>query len=415
MPTKTSDPFADLLASAAKKYNGLSVGSMEDVASDVKAISTGNLAIDYCIGVGGIPLGRSIELYGPPSSGKTTTALQAAAELQKIIIAGGDPERGIKPDDIILYLDYEQSMDKDYAVALGLNTKHPSLKFTQPDTLEDGVNFAIAAVKTGRVRLLIFDSVASMNPSAKADAEIGKSLPAVQAKLMKDFTLTFNSVLANNNASAIFINHQMEAMSMGGRPGMPPKTTTPGGVALKYFASLRIQYTQVKQNKETVIDGLSNEKVERIMSTDVKVKVTKNKMAPPYREALVRVRFGRGFDNFWSAMQVLLANKKVMYSASYYKFHNIEAQGLAPEWMPRSPSGTKPPVINGTKQLFNAADAHPEWRDGIIKLAEEVVSENVEILSKVAPQQEADEEEDELDEETSKELEDMESGDRVEF
>lgn len=397
MARAASDPFDDLLKTAEKKYN-LRVGSMDDVAEDVHALTTGNMAIDTALGIGGIPLGRSVELYGPPSCGKTTTALQVAADLQRIIKSGGDEARGIKPNDIILYLDYEQAMDKVYANALGLDTKHASLKFSQPDTLEDGVNFAIAAVKTGRVRLVIFDSVAAMNPSAKAEAEIGKSLPAVQAKLMKDFTLNFNGALYNHNATAIFLNHQMEVMAMGGasRPGMPPPTTTPGGKALKYFASVRIEYKQIKQNKASVVDPLTNEKVDRVQSTDVKVKVTKNKVAPPFREAVVRVRFGRGFDNFWTAMQILLANKKVMYSSGRYYFHNVRDLGLVPEWMAEEKTGTHRPYIHGENAVFTNADKDPEWREGLILLAEEVVRLNEDALARVVPLGD-DEEEDEED------------------
>lgn len=378
-----ADELADLVSKASKKYNGLVVGNIDDVVSDVNVISTGNIAIDTIIGIGGFPLGRSIELFGPPSCGKTTTALQSAGELQKTIIAGGDESRGIHADDVILFLDYEQTIDPDYAKALGFDMSHPSVLTTQPDTLEDGVNFAIAAIKTGRIRLVIVDSVASMNPSAKAEAEIGKSLPAVQAKLLKDFGLTMNSVLSNHNCSAIYLNHQVEVMSMGGpsRPGMGPRISTPGGAAMKYFASLRIQYTQIKTNKGMRLDPLTNSMQEYPISTDVKVKVIKNKVAPTGREAIVRVRFGRGFDNLWSSMQVLIANKKIVYSTGYFYFHNLADYGLVPEWMERAKTGQMRPFVRGEEHLYQIADQNPDWREGLIAVAEEVVKENSSAVS----------------------------------
>lgn len=385
-----------LLKSANKKYN-LSVGGMEDIAEDVLRVSTGNIAIDAAIG-GGMPLGRSVELYGPPSCGKTTTGLQTLIAAQRIIKTGGSKELGISKDDRLVYFDYEYAMDKEYAKALGLDVEHKSLLFAQPDTLEDGANFALAAAETGDIRFMVFDSVAAMNPSAKAEAEIGKSLPAVQAKLMKDFGTNLNGVIARNNCGVILLNHETEKMSMGGRPGMPPQIVTPGGTAVKYFASVRVRYTRIRENKGKMIDPITRENIEVPVSSDVVVKTTKNKTYPPFRSATVRVRFGQGFDNFWTALQILLANKKVMYEASRYYFHNLADEGGAPEWMDRAKTGTQRPVIHGEANVFAAGDEHPEWRELLISIAERIVAENKDALAKVVPQTEEElDEAEELD------------------
>lgn len=386
---KATDPLTALLNSAEKKYN-LKVGSLQDVAEDIKAISTGNSAIDYAMGQG-VPLGRSVEFYGLPSSGKTTAALQTAANLQKIIRNGGDKNLGIAKDDVILYLDYEQAIDKEYAEKLGLDMAHESFLFTQPDTLESGTNFALQALETGRIRLIIFDSVAAMNPSVKAEAEIGKSLPAVAAKLMKDFMMNLNPVLYKNNASALFLNHQMEKMSMGGRPGMPPAQTTPGGIALKYFASVRVQFSKIREIKQDVVDPLTGELTPQALASDVRIKIAKNKVAPPFREVIVRVRFGEGFDELATALQVLIAHKKIVYATGYYKFHRLEEAGLAPEWMPRAKAGTNPPQIHGEKKVYAAAKAHPEWRDALISMAQDIIKEAGTGM-KLAEEEEGDEE-----------------------
>jgi recombination protein RecA len=405
----TESALDALLKTSNKKFN-LSVGGMEDIAEDVVRVSTGNIAIDAALG-GGIPLGRSTELYGPPSCGKTTTALQAAVWTQNVIKGGGSTELGISKDDRMVYFDYEYAMDKEYAKALGLDVEHRSLLFTQPDTLEDGANFALKAAETGEIRFMIFDSVAAMNPSAKAEAEIGKPLPAVQAKLMKDFGVNLNSIIARNNCGVVFLNHEHEKMSMNARPGMPPQITTPGGVATKYFASVRVRYQRIRENRGEMTDPITNEKISVPISSDVKVKTTKNKTFSPFREATVRVRFGRGFDNFWTALQILIANKKIMYEASRYYFHNLADQGGAPEWMDRAKTGTQRPLIHGEANVFDAADEHTEWRDLLIDIAAKIVEDNSGNLDRVVR---AGEEEAEIDEDIEGALADLPtSGNRV--
>jgi len=372
----SNDPLASVIDKAMKKYN-MVIGPMSAVAHDINTVTTGNMALDVAMG-DGVPMGRSLELFGPPSCGKTTMALQTAAEYQRIILAGGDPKRGIGPDDRIVYLDYEQAMDKEYARSLGLDTDHETFIFAQPDSLEDGANLSIDMVKTDRVRLFVYDSVAFMTPSAKAEAEIGKSLPAVQAKLMKDFLMNFTPLLYKHNATAIFLNHQMEKMEMGGsRPGMPAPTTTPGGVALKFAASVRLQFTKIRDYKTESVDPITGELLSIPQSSDVRVKVVKNKVAPPFRQAIVRVRFGRGFDEFVTALLALVAAKKIVYTAGYFYFHRLEEAGLAPEWMERKKSGNLAPYIRKEENVYKAADEHPEWRSAFIEYAREVVAENV--------------------------------------
>lgn len=388
-----TDPFAKLLADADKKYN-ISIGPMRGIATDTKFISTGNMSIDYAFG-GGIPLGRITELAGAPSSGKTTTALQAAVNLYNIIVSGGDPEMGIKPDDHIIYFDYEQAMDPDYAEALGLNLDDGVVQFSQPDTLEEGANYARDLIKTGRVRMVIFDSLAAMTPSAKAEADIGKSLPAIQAKLMTDFGAALNPILREHQTAAVFINHEREKMNMGGRPGMAPVITTPGGVAMKYYASLRASYKQIRKNMSAVIDPLTGLEENMVTSTDVIVSVPKNKVAPPYRKAEVKVRFGKGFDNFSSALTILTASKYIMHSSPNYFFHKLEDQGLAPDWMPRLKAGTQRPYIKGKPGVFKASDEHPEWRQAIIDLGQKVALENAE--KGITTQDEDDDDGDEVE------------------
>lgn len=388
-----ADAFDSILAKAQKKYN-LSVGPLSQIAQDATFITTGNIAIDHIVG-GGLPLGRSVELAGPPSSGKSTTALQTAAALQKVIMAGGDPSKGIRADDKILYLDYEMTIDQKYAEALGLDIDHESFLLTQPDTLEDGANLAVELIGTGRIRLVIWDSVAAMMPSAKSTAEIGKSLPAVQAKLMSDLGQKLNPLLYEHQTLNIFVNHLREVLDMSGRrpAHLGPKLSTPGGVALKFYASVRIEYKQIQQIREKTRDPLSGEEVETPGATNVEVKVTKNKVAPPFRKAIVRVRFGRGFDNFWTALQILLAGKQIMYSTGYYYFHKVEDRGLAPEWMARAQTGTQRPNIRTDKAVFAAADVHPEWRDALIQYAAEFVKDNSNLEIQSATPEEIEDEE----------------------
>lgn len=405
MPVVKDDPkakVAGILAGATKKYN-LKAGPMNQILTDVKSIPTGNIAIDAITGVNGLPMGRCIEGFGPPSSGKTTTGIQAAAALQNIILSGGDPDRGISPDDLIVYMDYEHSMDPRYCKKLGLDTDHSQFIFVQPDNFEDGANFIREITATGLVRLIIFDSVAHMTPSARLEAETGKSLPAIQARLMSEFLAAFVPLLHEHNTTAFFVNHIREVMEMS-RPGMPKRTSTPGGSSLKFMASLRIEYKQLQNIKTKVKDLLTQETIERITSTNVAVKIVKNKVGPPFTQAIVRVRFGKGFDNFFTAMQILMANKVVMYQPGIFKFHKVEAEGLAPDWMVRMTVGAQPPVIKGEEALFKAAEQHPEWAAAIIARAERVVAE----LGLDAFDQEEEDVEDGIDTELSEDEESAE-------
>lgn len=347
-----------ILKESKKKYD-IDAGPMGRIAEGTKAISTGSLAIDFITGVGGLPLGRSVELFGPPASSKTTTALMTAANHQKEIIAKG-------LDEYILYLDYEQAMDPEYAFNLGLDTDHESFIFSQPNLFEDGANFALDLIQTGKIRVVIFDSVAAMTPAALMDAEVGKVQVAPQARLMSVLMQKLNPLLMDTGTLAIFINHLKEKVGMGGPAG--PVKTTPGGVSLKFYASMRIEYAPISQIKGEVKDPLTGLKKPETVASNVKVKIVKNKVAPPYKEAVVRVRFGRGFDDMFTVKNVLVANKKIT-TGSYLYFDKCPE--LIHEDMVLSKEDK--PYIHGEAGFLEFADAHPEWREKAVALARELI------------------------------------------
>jgi recombination protein RecA len=355
--------FKDALAEINKKYR-FQAGSLSDVADEVTGLTTGSLAIDYLTGVGGIPRARITELYGQPSSGKTTTALQCAAILQSKIISGGS-------DDHILYLDFEHALDGDYCAALGLDVDHPSFVLVQPNWLEQGAEISEKLIKTGKVRLSIWDSVAEMTPE---DVEFGVRTTAMErARLLKSLLQRHNSLFYENDCAGIFLNHMVEAVSMSGRPGMPPVETSPGGVALKFYSSLRLAFKQIGQKRGKAPDALTGEVTDQVIATYVKVKATKNKVGIPMREAELRVRFGQGFDEPWSALNVLLDHKRVTKSGAMYVFNPKNVPGLMHADMSLSATGLG--QFRGEGAVFAFADSRPDWRDQLIKEARSTVEQ----------------------------------------
>ena len=362
MVKQASTAVADVLAELSKRYH-LRIGTMSDVVDDVVGLSTGNMAVDYLTGVGGLPMGRIVELYGVPSAGKSTTALQAAANLQQRIIADGR-------DEHILYLDFEHALDTTYAAALRLDPDHPTFILVQPVWLEDGADIAERLIRTGTVRLSIWDSVARMVPK---DLEFGVRTHAMErARLMNSLLQRLTSLAHENNCAAVFLNHLVEAVSMGGRPGMPPQETSPGGKALKFYASIRLSYKVIRQIKGKAADALSGAVAEQVIATHVKVKCTKNKVGIPLREAEIRVRFGEGFDNAWTAVQVLVAHKVIRRDGAWYRFD----EHLAHQDMATGAGKTPRPTLQGEAAVLTFADQHPEWAARLIDAARAAIADH---------------------------------------
>jgi recombination protein RecA len=358
--------IAEVLADIAKKHD-LPIGSMSEVVQDITWLTTGNIGIDYVAGYG-LPRGRSVELYGPPSSGKTTTGLQTAAAYQRRIIEAG-------LDEHILYLDFEHALDAEYCANLGLDVEHPSFLLAQPHSMEQGAEAALRLIETGRVGLSIWDSVAAMAPLARIEGEFDQRTAAMnKARLMSGLMLQLTPLLHKTASCGVFINHLMEAVEMTGRPGMPPKSTTPGGKALKYYASVRLEYKQIKNVKGRAVDNLSGDVTDQAVATHVRVKCTKNKLANPFREAEVRVRFGAGFDNVWTALQILLAHKRVMRESSWFRFDRTKVPSLIHPKMILSATGRA--SIQGEAGVLAFADNHADWARTLVELAQQIIEES---------------------------------------
>jgi len=347
--------LAAALAEVHKKHD-LTVGAASQVMEPQRWLSTGNLGIDYAAG-GGIPLGRTTELYGQPSSGKTTSGLQTAAALQQHILATNS-------DDHILYLDYEHALDEDYCGNLGLDTDHDSFLLARPYSLEQGAESALKLLHTGAIRLILFDSVAVMAPIARLDGEFDQRTAAMnKARLMAGLMLQITPLLHKTKAAGVFINHLTEAIDMSDRPGLPPKITSPGGKALKFYASVRLEYRQIGNTKTKTVDPLSGDIINQVNGTLVKVKCVKNKVADPFREAEVRISYGRGFDNTWSALQVLLAHGPVKKTGAWYKFTADAAHPDIPA------SG-----LQGESAVLDFALTHRDWAGALTGLAADLVA-----------------------------------------
>jgi len=280
------------LLNIEKKFGKGSIMRLgEREVSDIPAISTTSLSLDAAIGVGGVPRGRIIEVYGPESSGKTTLALHLVAEAQK---AGG----------VAAYIDAEHAMDADYAGKLGVNID--DLLISQPDSGEQALEIAEALVRSNGVDVIVIDSVAALVPRAELDGEMGDSLPGLQARLMSQALRKLAAIIAQSNTCFIFINQIREKIGvMWGSP-----ETTTGGRALKFYSSVRLDIRRIGSIK----DG------DRVVGNRTKVKVVKNKVAPPFRECEFDIMYGEGISREGDVIDLGVANKVVEKSGAWFSY-----------------------------------------------------------------------------------------------
>lgn len=259
---------------------------------DVQVISTGSLSLDLALGVGGIPRGRVTEIYGPESGGKTTLALSVVAQAQK---TGGT----------CAFVDAEHALDPVYARSLGVNTDE--LLVSQPDNGEQALEITELLVRSGAVDVVVIDSVAALTPRAEIEGDMGDSLPGLQARLMSQALRKLTAILNKTGTAAIFINQVREKIGvMYGNP-----ETTTGGRALKFYSSVRLDIRRIGQPIKTGTEPVGN---------TVKVKIAKNKVAPPFQEVELSLMYGKGFDQL-SDLVTLASNMEIIRKAgSFYSY-----------------------------------------------------------------------------------------------
>ena len=260
-----------------------------ETAVETEAISTGSLGLDIGLGIGGLPRGRVVEIYGPESSGKTTLALHAVAEAQK---AGG----------ACAFVDAEHALDPAYARKLGVDLEE--LLISQPDTGEQALEIADTLVRSGALDVLVIDSVAALVPRAELEGEMGDSLPGLQARLMSQALRKLTASINKSRTLVIFINQiRMKIGVMFGNP-----ETTTGGNALKFYASVRLDIRRIGQIKER----------DEIIGNQTRVKVVKNKMAPPFKVVEFDVMYGRGISKMGEILDLGVKANIVEKSGSWY-------------------------------------------------------------------------------------------------
>ncbi|SDK19349.1 recombination protein RecA [Methylophilus rhizosphaerae] len=294
MDDNKSKALAAALSQIEKQFGKGSIMRMgdADIGEDLQVVSTGSLGLDIALGVGGLPRGRIIEIYGPESSGKTTLTLSVIAEMQKL---GGTAA----------FIDAEHALDPQYAAKLGVNV--PDLLISQPDTGEQALEIADMLVRSGSVDIVVVDSVAALTPRAEIEGEMGDSHMGLQARLMSQALRKLTGNIKRTNTLVIFINQiRMKIGVMFGNP-----ETTTGGNALKFYSSVRLDIRRTGAIK----------KGDEVTGSETRVKVIKNKVAPPFKQAEFDIMYGEGISRLGEVIELGTNLKLVEKSGAWYSYN----------------------------------------------------------------------------------------------